>query len=244
MANQGPHDALGYSEQAPEVKVKISDVVPNYVQIFDDTKVSIIEDDEFRAANFFKLCPSQNCVHDCKNLTRVFQAVPDGVDIEPDKYGRPDAENSVTFFGVCTNLNRATGLSDPPIMFFFPNTQEDDVIDITSKIATCFASTCDLTREPDKCQKACAMDNVQARPGDLNFNLEESNAGVLICVKTLCESTCGLPYVNQDVFGPGVGDSGPWGFMNANSAIGDCFVRHTGSATALLFILHVLSGMP
>ena len=64
------------------------------------------------AAPFARLCPSGNCIDDCHNYTRIFQAVPDDVEATVQGYGQPDKSGkvNVTVFGLCTNLVSANKL--------------------------------------------------------------------------------------------------------------------------------------
>lgn len=183
----------------------------SFIQIFDTSNITALSDDEFLAAPFNELCPSGDCVEDCRDLARLFQAVPDGVDAGASTYGRPGSDQRVTLFSVCTNMARAASIvplssAAESVKGYFPaeSLAADNVTMVTSGIASCFASTCGLTREPAKCQDACSLDNLLASSSQLNFNLQSNNTGALACVSRLCDNTCGLPYADQDVLGIGV----------------------------------------
>lgn len=185
--------------------------VGSFIQIFDTRKITALSDHEFFSAPFKELCPSGDCVKDCKRLGRLFEGVPDGVDMDGSTYGRADSDERVTLFGICSNLARAAERAPMDNVTsaardYFPvvDPTNNDLSMVTSNIASCFASTCDLTREPDKCKDACSLDNFLASPSQLNFNSDNSNTGALACVSRLCDNTCGLPYADQDVLGIGV----------------------------------------
>lgn len=192
--------------------------INKFVEIFDDTKLTAIDNDEFLSAPLHEICPSGNCIKDCQSMSRVFDALPSGIKADPKTYGRPNGSYKITLFGICSNLEQATVVipynkQSKALAPFFnisgniglqPSSPRSDVIMATTKIASCFASTCDLTRESDKCKEACAIDNFLATPSRFNFNLNNSNTGSLACISRLCGNTCGLPYANTDVLGIGV----------------------------------------
>lgn len=115
-------------------------------------------------------------------MTRVFGSVPSGVKSDPSTYGRPNSNTSVSLFGLCTNLDQVTAVLPTykhmgKVRSFFNVSQgaRPNITRATAKIASCYASTCDLTREPHTCKEACAMDNFLAGPERLNFNLNNNN---------------------------------------------------------------------
>ncbi len=185
--------------------------VDKFVGIYDTSNLTVISNDDFLAAPFDKLCPSGDCIKDCQNMTRVFQALPSGIQTDRQTYGRKDGDYPITLFGICTNLAQAgliVPLSDKSKelkgLFQTAGSGDTNVTKVTNKIASCYASTCDITREPHKCKEACAVDNFLGSPARLNFNFENNNTGSLACISRLCDNTCGLPYANQDVLGVGV----------------------------------------
>jgi hypothetical protein len=188
--------------------------VDKIVGIYDTANLTVINDEDFLAAPFDRLCPSGDCIMDCQNMTRVFQALPSGIQADRQTYGRKGGNSSITLFGVCTNLGQASSIipssSQNKILEPFFRTKDStstNVTKVTTKIASCYASTCDLTREPYKCKEACAVDNFLGNPSRLNFNFANNNTGSLACISRLCDNTCGLPYANQDVLGVGVSTS-------------------------------------
>ncbi|KAJ3493419.1 hypothetical protein NLG97_g4740 [Lecanicillium saksenae] len=185
--------------------------IKEFIQIYDTKNLTVISNDDFFSAPFAEYCPSGDCMKDCQNMTRVFASIPSSVKSDARDYGRPKSNTSVSLFGVCINLDHITSVlptykdMDKAKAYFNVNpSAKPNITKVTSKIASCYASTCDLTREPDKCKEACAMDNFLAEPTRLNFNLNNNNTGALACISRLCDNTCGLPYANQDVLGIGV----------------------------------------
>ncbi|TQW00943.1 hypothetical protein IF1G_00874 [Cordyceps javanica] len=185
--------------------------IKDFIQIYDTNNLTVISNDDFFSAPFREYCPSGDCMKDCQNMTRVFASLPGGVQSDARTYGRPRSKNAVSLFGVCTNLDHITEVlptykhMDKARGFFSVNpSAKTNISRVTSKVASCYASTCDLTREPDKCKEACAIDNFLAQPTRLNFNLQNNNTGAMACISRLCDNTCGLPYANQDVLGIGV----------------------------------------
>lgn len=157
-------------------------------------------EEHFLRANFSQICPSQNCFTDCNNLTQVFTASPEALGNSTDIAHLP-----VTLFGVCSNLANATALvedSDDAILksyFKSPSTDADNDIGlITSNLTMCLVDTCDNTRNPSECNY-CRPDYLLQSQDTLSIY-----PGVSNCTYQLCQSTCGLPYADQDVFGIGV----------------------------------------
>lgn len=190
--------------------------IKDFIQIYDTKNLTVISNDEFFSAPFDQYCPSGDCMKDCQNMTRVFASLPSSVKSDARDYGRPKSNASVSLFGICTNLEHVTAVlptykhMDKARGYFNVNpSAKVNITKTSNKIASCYASTCDLTREPDKCKDACAIDNFLADPTRLNFNLNNNNTGALACISRLCDNTCGLPYANQDVLGIGVCDLAP-----------------------------------
>lgn len=185
--------------------------ISEFLQIYDTKNLTVISNDDFFSAPLDQFCPSGDCMKDCQDMERVFSALPSGVKADALTYGRPNSNTSVSLFGICTNLDHVTTVLPTykkmdKVGSFFNVTKgaRPNITRTTAKIASCYASTCDLTREPDKCKEACAMDNFLAGPDRLNFNLQNNNTGAMACISRLCDNTCGLPYANQDVLGIGV----------------------------------------
>jgi hypothetical protein len=181
-----------------------------YVQIYDSSSFFPFSADNLANASFDELCPSGNCINDCENLTRLFQAVPDGITESAQDYGRPRSSGppDVTFFGVCSNLadlsSVANSKQETPLSavkpFFANPSGGSKIVDSASKIATCFSDTCDKTRDPTTCITRCAREKLLS-----NVTTLDIKTGIFNCLHVLCDNTCGLPYANQDVFGVGVG---------------------------------------
>lgn len=156
-------------------------------------------EEHFLRANFSQICPSQNCFTDCNNLTQVFTASPG------NSTGIAVSDLPVTLFGVCSNLANATASvedSDDPVLksyFQSPSADPDNDIGlIISNLTMCLVDTCFDTRNSSECN--------YCRP---DYLLESQKTlaiypGVSNCTSQLCQSTCGLPYADQDVFGIGV----------------------------------------
>lgn len=159
-------------------------------------------EEHFLRANFSQICHSQNCFTDCNNLTQVFTATPEALG---NSTGIAVSDLPVTLFGVCSNLANATASvedSDDPVLksyFQSPSADPDNDIGlITSNLTMCLVDTCDNTRNSLECN--------YCRP---DYLLESQKTlaiypGVSNCTYQLCQSTCGLPYADQDVFGIGV----------------------------------------
>lgn len=181
-----------------------------YVQIYDSSSFVVFPEGNLANASFDKLCPSGNCINDCQNLSRLFQAVPDGITKSAQEYGRPWSSDlpDVTFFGVCSNLANLSSIANSKqesplsaVESFFTNPSgESKIIDGASSIATCFSDTCNKTRHPDTCFPMCTRETLLSNAKTLDIK-----TGISSCLSILCDNTCGLPYANQDVFGVGVG---------------------------------------
>ncbi|KAK0631174.1 hypothetical protein B0T17DRAFT_530312 [Bombardia bombarda] len=196
-----------------------------FVQLFDKTRHAYysIHSDQFLSTNFSELCPSGSCITDCQDYPRLFSSIPSGIDESASVYGRLDpvtGKLDVTFFGICSNLGNATLLAlaqDPSsavyAAFLGSNAitagvaessanVNNDVVRVASSIATCFASTCEQTRDPNVCRNACSAQQLLGA-AEIGSSLDiRGNMGV--CVQQLCDNTCGLPYADQDVLGIGV----------------------------------------
>jgi hypothetical protein len=169
-----------------------------------------ITKEQFLAAPFERLCPSLNCIHDCRNFTRIFQAVPDHIEATIQDYGQPDkgGKVNVTVFGLCTNLVSANDLvqaegSERVKSFFKPEIQATAVSDpfkqAAIRIAACLSDTCGRTRYPDRCMKGCSMRSL------LNNKIDAfDRQAMLNCNRQLCKRSSVLPFANQDVLGIGV----------------------------------------
>lgn len=183
-----------------------------FAQMIDNTPPDFfyqVTEDQLLSTPFDDLCPSGNCIADCKNVSRVFQGVPDGLKVEAELYGRLDENNrtDVTLFGTCSNLQYASIVAEAYEnstlgKYFSATSAEDDIALITSKMTTCFATTCEETRNPALCANACSATSLMASSTAFDFS-----RGVPDCVLRLCDSTCALPYVDPDVLGIGVSSS-------------------------------------
>lgn len=178
-------------------------------ELFNGTQLYPVSENDFLAANFNELCPSHNCIEDCQDPGRLFQAVPDNITLSPDQYGNYEGSGlvPVTLFGLCSNLASATSFAyssnNDSIKAFFPSSLSDSLNNIslvTANIASCFANTCDKTRDPKLCAQNCTADSLLESSTSFDF----SSAGTPTCVNILCSNTCGLPYADQDLFGIGV----------------------------------------
>lgn len=168
-----------------------------------DKKLKRLPEESFLRANFSQICPSRNCFTDCNNLTQVFTANPDALGniTEIDAADLP-----VTLFGVCSNLANATASveeSDDAVLKSYFQTRSADTDNniglIASNLTMCLVDTCDNTRNPSECS-FCRPDYLLQSQDTLAIY-----PGVSNCTYQLCQSTCGLPYADQDVFGIGVG---------------------------------------
>ncbi|KXH45106.1 hypothetical protein CSIM01_01235 [Colletotrichum simmondsii] len=153
---------------------------------------------------FGDICPSGNCVDDCKNTTRVFQAIPQGLQVDPLRYGRMEAQMAnVTLFSTCSNLevstNFATAEENVNFTPYFSTNDSTDLFKVAASIASCFAATCEQTRKPTLCADACSPAKLLSSPTTFDYML-----GLPNCVVRLCDNTCSLPYVDPDVLGIGV----------------------------------------
>lgn len=161
-----------------------------------------VTNDQLLSTSFDDICPSGNCISDCSNISRVFQAVPDGINTDPQHYGRLDSKNKseVTLFGTCSNLDYTTSLGKTgSFAAYFPADDSRELSTIASRITTCFATTCEQTRNPALCATACSASNLLSSATAFDYN-----RGLPDCVVRLCDSTCSLPYVDPDVLGIGV----------------------------------------
>lgn len=167
-----------------------------------------ISAEQFLAAPFAQLCPSRNCIEDCRNYTRIFQSVPDYVEATVHDYGQPDKSGKVniTVFGLCTNLVSAAKLADDSQTvksFFTPEIQINVVSDPYKQaaigIAACLSDTCGRTRYPALCANNCSIRKLLTNNTDA-FDWEHA----MLCSRQLCKPSYVLPYANQDVLGIGV----------------------------------------
>jgi hypothetical protein len=182
-----------------------------FLQTHDGVHLHSISKEKFLAAPFAQLCVSGNCIDDCNNHTRVFQAVPDGVQATVRGYGQPDKSGQVdvTFFGLCTNLVSASNLvntqDSAEVKQFFdlknrPSRVNDTFKLVALGIAACISDTCGRTRNPERCGEACGTTSL------LNDNTDRFDwrRAMLNCTQSLCKSADVLPYADQDVLGIGV----------------------------------------
>ncbi|KAK1702947.1 uncharacterized protein BDZ83DRAFT_773192 [Colletotrichum acutatum] len=180
-----------------------------FIQMINRTNpvLYIVPEGQLLETSFRGICPSGNCVDDCKNMSRVFQAVPDGLNIDPLRYGRPETQvSNVTLFGTCSNLEFATKFAvaerNTDFTPYFSTNDSRDLFNIAANMASCFAAaTCEQTRKPTVCAEACSPSKLLSSPTAFDY---EQESGFLNCVLRLCDHTCSLPYVNQDVLGIGV----------------------------------------
>lgn len=174
-----------------------------FVQLHGSHNPYKLSEGHFLHTNFSEICPSQNCFTDCNNLTQVFTA---NSSVLSNSTVMKAEDVPVTLFGVCSNLANATALvrdnGDAGLKSYFKSPSSDTDYDIgliLSNLTMCLADTCDNTRNPSECNEYC-------RP---NYLLESQDTLAISpnlsqCAQQLCESTCGLPYADQDVFGIGV----------------------------------------
>lgn len=142
-------------------------------------------------------------------MTRVFQAFPDGLTADEADYGQARADGQlpdITLFGICSNMPALSELatansgSDPAFAAYFPTTNAAAALhNISNDLSLCFVETCQQTRDPSQCTNECSIDVLQSSADSLNIQ-----AGAYPCLFKLCNSSCGLPYANQDVFGVGL----------------------------------------
>lgn len=129
----------------------------------------------------------------------MFQAIPDGINADPEKYGRPNSVNKsdVTLFGTCSILGYATSLeSNDSFAAYFSTSDTTELSTIALNIATCFATTCEQTRKPADCIEACTASKTLLNPEALDYK-----NSLMLCIDKLCSNTCSLPYVDPDVLG-------------------------------------------
>ncbi|KAK1640739.1 hypothetical protein BDP81DRAFT_446982 [Colletotrichum phormii] len=91
-----------------------SDFLVAFAQMVNlsDPKLYNVSKDQLLTTPFGNICPSGNCVDDCKNMTRVFQAIPEGLDVDPLRYGRMEAqESNVALLSTCSNLEFAANFA-------------------------------------------------------------------------------------------------------------------------------------
>ncbi|KZL79429.1 hypothetical protein CI238_01330 [Colletotrichum incanum] len=161
--------------------------------------------EQLLSTSFDDMCPLGNCISDCSNISRVFQAVPDGIIADPQQYGRLDSnmKSEVTLFSMCSNLDYASNLAEveksSSFATHFSVNHSGELSTIASRMTTCFATTCEQTRNPALCATACSASNLLSSPTTFDYN-----KGLPDCVIRLCDSTCSLPYVDPDVLGIGV----------------------------------------
>ena len=178
-----------------------------FYQITNRSEVYALQEDQILTAPFDQLCPSGNCINDCHNFTRLYQFVPDHIEIDPWKYGRSNPPD-VTFFGLCSNLANITALAHTDagskIKSSFPVLDATDGIiairNVALNIANCFSNTCENTRDPSICTAYCSAANMVTQDNFLDID-----GNTFKCISELCWSECALPYANVDIFGIGVG---------------------------------------
>lgn len=181
------------------------------IQDKNESEIFPITESQFLEANFSQICPSQNCTHDCRNMSLVFNASPAGP--TTGSSDSIDIDVPVTLFGICSNMANASDSAERSgnarVQSFFAGVANDTntFASITSDLTTCLSTSCDKTRKPSECVAICRPDYLLA-DGSTNLGFE-SQHGLYQCAKQLCSSTCGLPYANQDVFGIGVGSGRP-----------------------------------
>jgi len=184
-----------------------------FLQTHTGDRPDIISKEQFLAAPFVQLCPSGNCLKDCRNYTRIFQTVPYGMEATVQRYGQPDNSGkvNVTLFGLCTNLVSAARLAKAEenkrvnaTSFFISENQglavSDPFKQVAISIAACLSDTCGRTRFPDNCGTSCSLRSL------LNNNTDtfDWSHAMLACTQKLCKPLRALPFANQDVLGIGV----------------------------------------
>ena len=158
-----------------------------------------------------QLCPTKNCLEACQDLERLYQVTPSGLQVPAAKYGSADNPSEfVTLYGLCagySNISRALNDEKLPadqadlVKPFFSSTAESDLRNLTSVVTQCLTDTCENAVDSSSCTPKCS-------PGQLLLNSTTPDlAGAQACFEQLCNSTSGLPFGNQDVVGPGVGQA-------------------------------------
>ncbi len=177
----------------------------SYAQIVSPGTVANIPWSNLANADFDALCPSHDCVQDCQNYTRLFEEVPYLLNNTFQTYGKSFSGQppDTTLFGVCSNLaNVYTGISEAvapqALASYFPLQSQQEIVQVSSSLASCLTSTCDASREPQNCVAACNMPMLYSNGTTTNLT------AVTACLSMICGNTCGLPYANQDVMGVGV----------------------------------------
>jgi hypothetical protein len=177
-----------------------------YCQKTRDPQVHCLTPSQLPEADLAALCPSGNCLKDCQTQ-RVFEVLPEGVNIAYDQYGTLDSTRAeITLFGICVdiaNVTRALTSGDIPaeqaqqLKPYFPN-NASGLTKIADNITQCLPASCAKSRDSSTCAPWCRESDLLLVDGTTNLT------GVATCLEWLCEESCGLPYANQDVVGIGV----------------------------------------
>lgn len=208
-STQGAPAEENTHEAPTEANTSASPAVPSnqgfaFLQIQGNASYKLGER-HFLDAGFDNICPSKNCLDDCKNLTQVFLASSGMLNYNT----ATDAKDvPVSLFGICSNLANVTALvedsDNATLKSYFTNPStglgaDDDIGLITSNLTMCLVDTCDTTRNPSECRQVCRPEHLLQSQDTLSIS-----PGIYQCAHQLCQSTCGLPYADQDVFGIGV----------------------------------------
>ncbi|UQC76592.1 uncharacterized protein CLUP02_18105 [Colletotrichum lupini] len=149
-----------------------------FAQMVDhlDPMLYQVTEEQLLKTPFGDICPSGNCVDDCQNMTRVFQAIPQGLHVDPLRYGRMEAQKAnVTLFSTCSNLefstNFATAEENDNFTSYFSTNDSTDLFKVAASIASCFAATCEQTRKPTLCADACSPAELLSSPTTFDYML-------------------------------------------------------------------------
>jgi hypothetical protein len=147
-------------------------------------------------------CTSGNCIHDCKNISYLFdyKFIPDSPGVNP---------GAITPWTTCLNVPNIAGLLKqgvlPPnvssrVEPYIPlDTSLLDLQRITQSVTSCLTTTCGNARSPARCMDECSSTNLLLNATTPNY------IGVNECMFKMC--TAGydaVSFANADIIGIGV----------------------------------------
>lgn len=167
--------------------------------------VRCINSTQFASQPFDQLCPSGDCWTDCQDRKRLYAPLPDKITFANETaYGNPP---NVTFWPLCAALANITQSIKNDVVpldelskfkSYFANDSRRNLEAVAAATTHCWTDTCAAARDPERCSAPCAAVNL------LESRSVTQLAGTRECIRTLCLSTDGLPFGNQDIVGIGV----------------------------------------
>jgi hypothetical protein len=154
--------------------------------------------------SLLRRCPTGNCIHDCQNVTLLYDSFRSLTDSQVD--------GPIQQYWACANLPTVAqfeaknllipDLSEVVRQYFPANVSAPALTNVTSAVTKCLTDTCSSARDSGFCNDACQPVNLLTNSTTPNLD------GVSKCLFTLCGAgTESLPFASSDIMGIGVGYS-------------------------------------